>query len=80
MKLTNTSKSKAQAWADKAHDYMIANDTAYAQSVKDGQTTAWDVPQQELDGDGKIIDPLWSITLADCCIGAFTAAERKLIV
>jgi hypothetical protein len=48
MKIYYTTEKEAQAAADKAHAYLIANDAGYAKSVDAGQTKHWSIP--EFDG------------------------------
>jgi hypothetical protein len=48
MKIYYATEKEAQAAADTAHAYLIANDVGYAKSVKAGLTKRWSVP--EFDG------------------------------
>ena len=56
MKIYFTTQAEAQAAANAAHEYLIANDAAYSDSVKAGQTTCWDTPVKDDQGWGIIIE------------------------
>lgn len=67
MRMYADTEAKAQALADRAHAFLIANDSAYAKSVGDGKTLRWATPMQDSAG--------WWIAVADRCAGAFTVQE-----
>lgn len=68
MKLLYPTQAEAQAKADAIHDWMVANDPAYAQSAQAGHTLRWSIPFQEAG--------TWHIFTKERCHGALTAAER----
>jgi hypothetical protein len=76
MRLDFPTKDEAQAMADKIHEWMIANDAAYAQSVKDGHTKAWAIPYQDKDEDNKIISPAWFVNVKERSVNSLSAAEE----
>ena len=40
-------EAEAQAFADKIHNYLIANSVTYAASVAAGGTLRWDIPKRD---------------------------------
>jgi hypothetical protein len=76
VRLDFQTKDEAQAMADKIHQWMIANDAAYAQSVKDGHTTAWAIPYQDKDKDNKVINPDWFVNVKERSVKSLSAAEE----
>ena len=64
-RLEFATQEEAQAAADKLHANMIAVDPDYASSVAKGHTTAWAIPDQERDADGKVIGPRWYVNVKD---------------
>jgi|SRR3990167_918190 len=86
MRIYAKDQEQAQSFADRAHQYLIANSISYAQSVASGQTTAWSIPTHDwvvneegervLDAKGEPIPAGdWYILLEDRVIPAFTADE-----
>ncbi len=63
-------EAAAQELADRIHEYLIANDEAYAASVWAGHTLHWAFPSQDKETG------LWSVPIEPRCIGALTEAER----
>ena len=53
MKKLITTKAKAQAAANKCHEYLISNNSDYSRSVSNGGTIAWCIPHQDLETDDK---------------------------
>ena len=64
-RLEFSTRIEAQAFADKMHANMIAVDPDYAKSVQKGHTTAWAIPYQERDIDGKVVGTLWYVNVKD---------------
>ena len=62
-------ESEAQELADRCHEYLIANDEAYAASVAAGQTRQWAIPAQDEDTG------LWSVPVNERVYGCLTAEE-----
>lgn len=79
MRLEFALKADAQAFAAKVHAQMIATNPDYAKSVTAGQTTAWAIPYQDRDAEGKVIGTLWYVNVKYRCLGAMTAQERGAI-
>lgn len=75
-RLYAVSEVAAQALADKAHAFLIANNPAYAGSVARGETLRWAKPKQELDKDGKPFGEFY-IEVEDKCIDCFTGVEQQ---
>ena len=64
-------ESSAQELADRIHEYMIANDEAYAASVWAGQTLQWAIPAKDEETG------MWSVPVEPRCIGALTEDEKN---
>ncbi len=71
MRLTFTTKAEAQAVADRIFKDM-------AGSLEPG-TTAWAIPYQDTDKDGKPIDTLWHVTVDERARPVLTEAEVATI-
>lgn len=67
MKLYAISQAKAQEYADRAHAYLLANDSQYADSVAKGYTKRWAFPMQDKNG--------WYINVEERCIKEFSDTE-----
>lgn len=74
------SLATAQAWCAAIHAWLIANDPEYAASVSAGQTTAWCVPQRDLDGLGNPIGNLYFVIIRDRAIPGCTSPEILSII
>lgn len=72
MILTKLTQAEAQELADRCHEYLIANDEAYAASVWAGQTLQWAIPTQD-EATG-----LWQVEVNERVFGAMTAEERAI--
>ena len=79
MKLQFAKQADAQAYADKLHHWMLANNTYYAASVTAGHTKQWAIPYQQKDENGNVIDPMWCVGVKDRCMNALTVDERKAV-
>jgi hypothetical protein len=75
MKLYFGTKAEAQAKADSLHNWLLANDEAYAASVQEGTTKKWASPLQDLDSDGKPVEQ-WFIVVKHRCAPALTSIEK----
>lgn len=80
MRLAFATQGLAQAFADRVHAWMIANNLDYAGSVAAGQTTAWAKPYQDLDKFGVPLDTLWYINLKERSVTACSAPERAALL
>lgn len=70
-RLSFPTRAEAQAKADAIHDWMLANDTAYAASVMAGHTTKWADPMQDVDDDGNVVGSMWYVPVSERCAGAY---------
>lgn len=68
MRLHISDRATGIARQTEVHTWLIQNNAAYAQSVKDGQTLRWAIPMQEDDGT-------WFIAVKPKVFGALTAQE-----
>jgi len=69
MILTKPTQAEAQELATRCHEYLIANDPAYAASVAAGQTLQWAIPAQDEETGP------WSVPVNERVRGALTEAE-----
>ena len=69
MILTKPTEAAAQELAARCHAWLIANDEAYAASVRAGQTTAWAIPCESEDGKE------WSVVVTERVMGALSESE-----
>lgn len=72
MILTKQTQAEAQELAVRCHEYLIANDEAYAASVWAGQTLQWAIPTQDEETG------LWQVPVNERVFGAMTAEERAI--
>ena len=79
MRIEFTKQSDAQAFADRIHAWMLANDVNYATSVAAGQTKAWCVPYQQKDINGTVTNPAWCVNVKDRCMAALTPSEMASV-
>lgn len=56
MKIYMNTQAEAYAEANAMHEYLVANDSVYAESVALGHTKAWCVPQETPKGWEVIVD------------------------
>ena len=70
-RLSFPTRAEAQAKADAIHDWMLANDTAYAASVYAGHTVKWADAVQDYDENGKVIGSKWYVPVSERCAGAY---------
>lgn len=83
MKLTYLTKAEAQARADKLHADLIATNPLYAESAalydpehpEKGGTARWCFPQQTLDAEGKVVNPLWAVAVDEKVVATLSTAE-----
>lgn len=80
MRIERDPKAEAQALADRIHQWLIANDRAYAKSVADGQTLRWDVPRQQVDEKGVVTNQKWRVIVKPRVTGALSASERAEMI
>ena len=74
-RLQFNTQAEAQAKADAIHDWLLANDQAYAASVYAGHTIKWADPVQDYDEDGNVIGTLWYVPVSARCAGALEATD-----
>ena len=70
-RLEFNTRSEAQAKADAIHDWLLANDRAYAASVYAGFTEKWADPMQDRDENGTPIGTKWYVPVSERCAGAY---------
>jgi len=64
-RLQFNTQAEAQAKADAIHNWMLANDTAYAASVLAGHTTKWADPIHDEENN------VWLVPVSERCAGAY---------
>lgn len=69
MILTKATEAEAQELADRCHEYLYANDPAYAFSVQAGFTLQWAIPAQDEETG------LWSVPVNERVFGCLTSDE-----
>lgn len=80
MRLQYATREEAQAKASAIHAWMIANDSAYANSVSAGQTTSWAKPYRDFDTLGVPISIFWYVNCKERCRAALSAADLLALV
>ncbi len=69
MILTKATQAEAQELADRCHEYLIANDEAYAASVWNGHTLQWAIPTQDEETG------MWNVPVNERVYPCLTAEE-----
>lgn len=72
MILTKATEAEAQELATRCHEYLIANDPAYAASVAAGHTLQWAIPTQDEDTG------MWSVPVSERVYPCLTSDEYAL--
>ena len=81
MILTKPTQAAAQELADRCHEYLIANDQAYAASVAAGHTLQWAIPApvyanaEQGFNDSESVAIGWSVPVNERVFGCLTAEE-----